>query len=100
MICFVSNMLHKQLFWCQSFCDVHLIFVHIIFSSVWVAKWPPFGKELPTLLIICSHTILTIFISYISRFGFEGGIWVLIAQVPGHCTFVTFFQCFVKRTHL
>ena len=24
----------------------HLMFVHIIFSSVKVAEWPPFGKEL------------------------------------------------------
>ena len=38
----------------------HLMFVHIIFSSVWVAKWPPFGKELPTRLTICFLCILTI----------------------------------------
>ena len=25
----------------------------------------------------------------ISRFGFKGGIWVLIAPVPGHCMLVT-----------
>ena len=25
----------------------------------------------------------------IYRFGFEGGIWVLIAPVPGHCILVT-----------
>ena len=34
--------------------------VHIIFSSVWVAEWPPFGKELLTRLAICSLCILTI----------------------------------------
>ena len=28
----------------------HLMFVHIIFSSVWVAEWPPFEKELLTVL--------------------------------------------------
>ena len=28
--------------------------VHIIFSSVWVAEWPSFGKELLTRLPICS----------------------------------------------
>ena len=28
----------------------HLMFVNIIFSPVWVAEWPPFGKELPTRL--------------------------------------------------
>ena len=26
----------------------------VIFSSVWVAEWPPFGKELLTQLTICS----------------------------------------------
>ena len=32
----------------------HLMFVHI-FGSVWVAEWPPFGKEMLTRLVICSH---------------------------------------------
>ena len=35
-------------------------FIYIIFSSVWVAKWPSFGKELLTRLTICSLCILTI----------------------------------------
>ena len=26
------------------------MFVHIIFISVWIAEWPPFGKELITRL--------------------------------------------------
>ena len=30
-------------FWCQSL-TFHLTCVHIIFSSVSVAEWPPFGK--------------------------------------------------------
>ena len=38
----------------------HLTFVHIISSSVWVAEWPHFGKELPIMLTICSLCILTI----------------------------------------
>ena len=38
----------------------HLMSVHIIFSSVWVAEWLSFGKELLTRLIICSLCILTI----------------------------------------
>ena len=38
----------------------HLTCVHIIFSSVWVAEWPRFGKELLTRLTICSLCILTI----------------------------------------
>ena len=38
----------------------HYMFVHNIFSSVWVAEWPPFGKELLTRLTICSLYILPI----------------------------------------
>ena len=38
----------------------HLVFVHIIFSSVWVAEWPSIGKELFTPLTICSLCILII----------------------------------------
>ena len=68
----------------------HLMFVHIIFSSVWVAKWPPFGKELPTRLTLCSLCSLTICSLVFYRFIFEGGIWVLIAPVPSHCILVTF----------
>ena len=32
----------------------HLVVVVIVFSSVGVAEWPPFGKELPARLTICS----------------------------------------------
>ena len=39
----------------------HFMFVHYTFSSVWVAEWPPFGKQLPARLAICSHFILSIF---------------------------------------
>ena len=38
----------------------HFMFVHYTFSSVWDAEWPPFGKELPARLAICSHCILSI----------------------------------------
>ena len=63
------------------------MFVYIIFNSVWVAEWPPFGKELPTRMTI--YSLCSCNFSF-SRFGFEGGIWVLIAPVPGHCILVTF----------
>ena len=66
------------------------IFVHIFFSSAKVAESPPFGKELLTRLTICSLCILNICNFCISCFGFERGIWVLIAPVPGHCILVTF----------
>ena len=59
--------------------------VHFIFSSVWVAEWPAFGRELLIRLTICSLCISTIcYFSYFP-FGFEGWIWVLIASVPGLC---------------
>ena len=38
----------------------HLMFDHIIFSSVKVPVWSPFGKELFTRLNICSLCILAI----------------------------------------
>ena len=64
----------------------HLMCVHISSSSVCVAEWPPFGKELLTRLTICSLCILTI-----CNFScFEGWIWVLIASVPCLCIRFTF----------
>ena len=39
---------------------IHLMFVHYTLSLVWVAEWPPFGKELPARLVICSHCLLSI----------------------------------------
>ena len=59
----------------------HLKCVHIIFSSVWVAEWAPFVKELLTRLTICFLRIFP---------GLEGWIWVLIASVPGVCILFTF----------
>ena len=35
-------------FWCQSFGDVSPYVCFYLFSSVWVAEWPAFGKELLT----------------------------------------------------
>ena len=66
------------------------LFVHIILSSVWVAQWPPFGKELLNRLTICFLCILTICNLVISHFGFEVGIWVLIAPIPCLYILVTF----------
>ena len=40
----------------------------LFYSSVRVAKWPPFGKELHTRLTICSLCILTVILVN-SRFG-------------------------------
>ena len=69
----------------------HLMFVNDTLSSVLVAEWPPFGKQLPTRLAICSHCLLFICIfSFIFHFVFKSGIWLLIAPVPVHCFSITF----------
>ena len=39
----------------------HHMFVNIISSPVYVAEWPPFGKELLYRLTICSLCSLTIY---------------------------------------
>ena len=61
----------------------YLMCVHIIFSSVVVAEWPPVRKELLTRLVVCSLCILTtvFVILVIPRFGFDGWNWVPIASV-------------------
>ena len=46
----------------------HLTCVHIVFSSVCVAEWPPSGKKLLTRLTMCPLCILTI--CYFSDFPF------------------------------
>ena len=61
----------------------HLMCVHIIFSLVWVADWPPFGKELLTRLTICSLCILIIL--DISCLGYDCWIWGLITSVSSLC---------------
>ena len=58
----------------------HFLFVQISFSLVKVAEWPSSGKDLLfTRLAICSLGILNVVVLVISRFGFESGIWVLLA---------------------
>ena len=51
------------------------------FDSVTVAVWPTFGTELSARLTQCSILFV---ILVISRFCFEGRVWVLIPTVPGH----------------
>ena len=64
----------------------HFMFVHYTFNLVWVAEWPPFGKQLPARLAICSHCIfLFVIFLFISHFGFKSGICLLIVPVPVHC---------------
>ena len=40
----------------------YLMCVHIIFSTVWIAEWPPFGKELVTRLRYVLFVLLLFFI--------------------------------------
>ena len=61
-------------------------------SSVLVAEWPYFGKELLPRLTICCLCILTLCNFSYFRFGFEGWIWVLIASVPDVGILFTFKQ--------
>ena len=70
----------------------HLMHFHIIFRSVWVAGWPPFGRGLLTRLTTFSICFLTICNFSFSHFGIEGWIWVLIASVPDRCLLVTFLK--------
>ena len=60
---------------------IHVYDFHIIFSSVWVTEGSIWERAAHSV----DHMILVI-----SSFGFEGGILVLIAPVPGHCILVTF----------
>ena len=57
------------------FVSVLVKFHQIVFSSVHVAAWTPFGKERLTLLTICSLCFLTICnFSSFPFFVFEGGL--------------------------
>ena len=68
-----------------------LFLVNIILVRFGLLSGHLFGKELLTrLTILHLYYILTIVILAISRFGFEGGIWVLISSIPSHCILVTF----------
>ena len=55
------------------------------FAYCKVAEWPHFGERAARSVGVCSRSIMyTRNFSYFS-FGCEGGTWVLIAPVPGHC---------------
>ena len=50
-----------------------------------------------TFRAIAAHSVdhlFSLYILVISRFGFEGWIWVLIASVPGLCIVFTFNRRF------
>ena len=79
----------------------HFMFVHYTFSSVWAAEWPPFWKNLPARLAICSHCILSICNIYFFPLWFKSEICLLIAPVPVHCFSYTFmYKSKRKPIHL
>ena len=81
------------LFWCQSIGDVSPYV-----CSYYLARFRLLSGHL--LAKSCSLDRLTIYSLYLFLlttfdfsylpFGSEGGIWVLIVPVPGHCILVTF----------
>ena len=58
-----------------------LVYVQIIFSSVYIAEWPPFFER-------AAHSVDRAFV-FGSRFGSEGRIWALISPVHDHCLLFT-----------
>ena len=78
-------------FWCQSFGYVshYVCSLYYIFSSVWVAEWPPFGKELSIRLAVCSHCILSICNFSYFPFGFESRVCFFYSPVPVYRLLVT-----------
>ena len=62
----------------------HFMFAHIILSSVWVAEWPPFGKELLTRFLWFSVGIFGFRVSVTFHFMFAHIILssVLVAEWP------------------
>ena len=46
--------------------------IQLFYSSVYVAEWPPFGKELPAPLTLCSPGIMSICNSSYFPFWFKG----------------------------
>ena len=75
----------------------HPKLVHIIFSSVWVAERPSFGKELFTRLTLCSLCILTICnISYFPGFVF----WLLESSWSLHTCYLISFLKTSQEIHI
>ena len=72
----------------------HLMYVQIVISSIYVAEWPPFGKEL-TRLIVCSLSLMSI--CNFNYFPF----WFLGQDLGSDCTscwsLLTFFFSLVSQ---
>ena len=55
----------------------------IIFCSVCVAGWPPFGRWLLTWLAVFSHCVLAVCDFSYFPFRFRDLVWVIVGSVPG-----------------
>ena len=64
---------------------IHLMFVHYTFSSVWVAEWSPFENRCPLVWPFVLNVFCVFFFLFISHFGSQSGMWLLITPVPVHC---------------
>ena len=76
----------------------HLMFVHLLLVPCGLLS-----GHLPTQLAVCSYCIFVFFLFVIlvfPRFGFEGGVWFLIAPVPVHCLRVTFIIYQIKSNKM
>ena len=67
----------------------YLMFVYYTFSSVWVAEWSPFGKELPAWLAIRSHCLLSICNIIYFPFWFWGQD--LAFDCPSSCSLLFYY---------
>ena len=79
------------LIWFSVFVCFGVSFFTVLVSSVKVAEWPPFGRE---LLVWFSYVLFVFLLSVIldiSHFCFEGGTLVLVVSIPGHCLSFTFY---------
>ena len=73
------------LFWCQSFGDVSPYISSYFFGlGCWVATcWERAAHSVNHSMFFYILTICNFIV--FSRFGFEGGIWVVIAPASCHC---------------
>ena len=78
-------------YWWQSFtlCFFHM-FVHIILVRFRLLSGHPLRKSCSLGWPYVHFIFLPFLILFIISFGFEDGIWILIAPVHDHCILVTF----------
>ena len=73
----------------------HLMYVLIVLVRCRLLSGHLLGKSCPLGLCIMSIFNFSYFL-----FGFEGGLWILIASVPCHCLLVVFSLSIPTKTHM